>query len=111
MGRKLFALHVSALSPRGLVAAHTGGTTVALSPAMNNTNFVSIDSSNLTNVSGGACGATPAARIKAAGDSVDFGVGSPQNKEAFACLKPAERRQLAKLNPTSGNPFDPSHNR
>lgn len=85
----------------------TNGTAVAVSPAMNKLAFASIDSSGLTAVTGGACAKTPAARIKAFGDSVDSGVGSPQNKAALACLHPAERREIAKWNPTGGNPFDP----
>jgi len=68
---------------------------------------MTLTSVELSTVTGGACAGTPAARVKAAIDSVDFGVGSPEQKQAFACLKPAERRQLAKLQPTSGNPFDP----
>jgi hypothetical protein len=67
----------------------------------------SIDSCHLAHVAGGACAPTPKARIQAAINSVDFGVGSPQNKAAFACLKPAELRQLGRLQPVGGNPFDP----
>ncbi len=74
---------------------------------MTSTNFASIDSSNLIAVTGGACASTSSGRLKAASDSVDFGVGSPQQKEAFACLKPAELRKLGRLQPTGGNPFDP----
>lgn len=68
---------------------------------------MTLDSSDLAHVTGAACASTSGQRVKAAIDSVDFGVGSPQNKAAFACLKPADRRQLAKLNPVGGDPFDP----
>ena len=71
-------------------------------------NIASILVSDLSTVTGG-CAGTPAARIQAAKDSIDFGVGSSQQKQAFACLHPAERRALARQQPTGGDPFDPDH--